>query len=70
MSRLAQLWRNRHVLPRILDMIEQAVALGMVPAEIRKRLADGVQRHDIVSDDALDKVIRAHDRATMFIRGK
>jgi len=37
--------------------------------DIRKRIADGIQRGDVVSDDALDKVRELNERLANYRGG-
>ena len=39
-----------------LKLVDDIAATAEHNAEVRHRLSDGVQRHDIVSDDVLEKV--------------
>lgn len=66
---LPQLWKNRALLMEVLEGIRQAVKGAKTVAEIRKRLADGIQKGDIVSDDALEKFKSANKRAKDYIEG-
>jgi hypothetical protein len=68
MNILRQLWKNRGLLMEVLEGVRKAVAAGGTIAEIRRRLADGIQRGDIVSDDALSKFKAANEKAERFIR--
>lgn len=42
---------------------------GHVPAEIRRRLADGIQRGDVVSDEALEVATAAADKVDDYLGG-
>lgn len=57
------LWRNREWLGPLADEAEQLAKAGFMAGDIRERIADGVQRSDVVSDDALEKVVKARRRA-------
>lgn len=67
MSVLRQLWKNRALLMEILQGIRRVMEGAGTVAEIRKRLADGIQEGDIVSDDALEKFKSANQRAQDYI---
>lgn len=56
MGKLLALLKHRDLLGSVLEMVIEAVEQGGPAAEIRRRLADGVQRDDVVSDDALARV--------------
>lgn len=60
----------------IFDLIAEIGAVvfelaeaGLTTAEIRKRVADGIQRGDVVSDAALDKVKELNDRLAEYRGG-
>jgi hypothetical protein len=57
------LWRNREMLAPIAELLEQLLRAGLTVAEVRRRLADGIQRGDVVSDLALARVLKAHRAA-------
>lgn len=59
---LGILWRNREILTRIATVVESAIRTGADASEVRRRLADGVQREDVVSSDALERVIAVNRR--------
>ena len=42
---------------------------GHVPAEIRRRLADGIQRGDVVSDEALEVALGAAESVDDYLDG-
>jgi|GEM_PF-2218208 len=65
------LWRNRDWLRPLADQAEELAKAGFMASDIRERLADGVQRRDVVSDDALEKVVKARRRmATRYVERK
>ncbi len=47
----------------------ELVQAGHTPAEIRKRLADGVQREDVVSDEALEDARAATLKVNDYLEG-
>ncbi len=63
MGFLSTLWRNRHWLRPLAEQAEALAAAGFMAADIRARLSDGIQRDDIVSEDALEKVVKARRKA-------
>lgn len=60
---LGLLWRNRELLGPIAKHIETLAEQGFSASEIRAKLADGIQREDFVSTDALEVVRAARRRA-------
>ena len=65
MTRLAQ------ILPLVSEVIAAIVAAirgGGTVAEVRKRLADGIQRGDLISDEALRLVGESADAVEDFIK--
>lgn len=62
MGKLLRLFKHRDIVGSLLEAIIDAVERGGPYAEIRARLADGVQRGDVVSDDALARVKATNER--------
>lgn len=69
MGVLKQLWKNRALLMEVLQGVRRAFEGGGTLLEIRNRIADGVQKGDIISDDALRKFKSANKRAQSYIDG-
>ena len=68
MSSLAimrRLWKNREVLVRLLDFLEDAARGISKLAELRARIANGAEKGDL--DDVLKKFASTTDLAEDFI---
>ncbi len=67
---LRKLWKNRELLRPILEAIEAVIDVAKITIEVRKRKADGVQRHDIVSIDSRDLLNDGLDDIAEFERDR
>jgi len=56
------------ILIEVMKAVVKAARAGGTVAEIRRRLADGIQRGDMISDDALAVAARSADAVEDFIR--
>lgn len=53
----------------VAKLAAELVAAGHPVAEIRRRLADGIQRGDVVSDEALEVARGAEDQVDDYLDG-
>lgn len=51
-----RLWNNRSLLEPVLDAIEAVVDTAKITIEVRRRISNGVEYHDIVSVDAQETI--------------
>lgn len=63
---IRQLWKNRHLLTAFLELVREIVKTARNLAEIRDRLADGIQKGEL--DAPLEKFAAANTRAQDYIR--
>lgn len=59
---LRQIWKRRRFLPVLMDALDDLEDRARTSEEVRRRMVDGVQAHDIVSSDALKELEKLRDR--------
>jgi len=58
-----------NLIAEIGAVVFELAEAGLSAKDIRKRIADGIQRGDVVSDDALDKVRELNERLANYRGG-
>jgi hypothetical protein len=56
------------LIKELAALASDALKYAKTPAEVRRRIADGIQREDVVSTKALEAALRSADAVDDFIK--